>query len=134
MRENERKRIRPLAALVDEMDAGIFHLGPKVMELVEGLLTLAPVELGMPVGDELLQIINIGASVPAYALHLIGPARVFQTHLQVAQHFLGDVDREGNDFMVLYDCSLSVFQLGEFLCQGVPREGNLSNNTEDSIA
>jgi hypothetical protein len=86
-------------------------LGPKMMELIEGRFSLAPVIGMQPVGDELLQIIEIGTGIPACTLHLIGLARVFQPQLQVTQHFLGDIDHEWSDFIVLHDRSLSVFQL-----------------------
>lgn len=39
----------------------------------------------------------------ACALHVIGPARVVQTQLQVAQHFLTDVNREWSVFIVPHD-------------------------------
>ena len=71
--------------------------------------------------------------VPTCALHVIEPGRVFQPQLQVSQDFLDDVTLKAVVFIVLHDQSLSVFQLGEFRCQRVLREGNLSHNTQDSI-
>jgi len=54
--------------------AGRSRAGARV-ELIKGcLMPEQQVEVSVPVGDELLQLIEMGACIPALALHLIGPA------------------------------------------------------------
>ena len=54
MCKNDRKRIRTLPALVNEMEADIVHLGSEMSESVKGGFVLPPVVGVMPVADQFL--------------------------------------------------------------------------------
>jgi len=74
----------PLPALVNEVDIDIIHFGFEMREFVEHRFVTPPVVSVLPMVDELLEVIAIGACVPICARYLIGPPRVFKPLPQVA--------------------------------------------------
>ena len=106
MRKNEREWIRPLAALMDEMDANTVHLSFEVSESIEGRLMPAPVVGALPIIDEVFKVIEIGARLPMCSRHLVRPPRVSQAVLQIGQYFRSDIDSEWSDQIVLHKLSL----------------------------
>jgi hypothetical protein len=68
MCKNDRKRIRTLPALVNEMEADIVHLGSEMSESVKGGFVLPPVVGVMPVADQFPEVIAIGAHGPPCVL------------------------------------------------------------------
>jgi hypothetical protein len=95
VRENQRQRIRPSAASVDEVDSDAVYGGAEMREGVDALFLRAPVEPRAPVLDQLLQVGEVEAVAPAGAGNLIGPASVGQSPTQVVEDSLGDRYMEG---------------------------------------
>ena len=102
MSKNERKRIGAFTALVNEVDVDIIHIGFKMREFVERRFVLPPIVSVLPIVDELLEVIAIGACIPICARYLIGPPRVFQPLPQVAQHLRSNVNCERSDFIAFH--------------------------------
>ena len=102
MGKNERKWIRPLAAFVDEVNANVVHLGFEVSKPIEIGFVLTPVIGIEPVGNQFLQVAEIGTGVPTAVLYLIGPAGVFQSLPQVSQQLWRNVDSEWTDYFVFH--------------------------------
>ena len=67
MRENDWKRFWAFAALMNEMDSASVNLGFEVRELIECRFLLPPVVTILPIFDEFLQIVEIGACIPLCA-------------------------------------------------------------------
>ena len=88
-------------ALVDEVDVEIADDGLELVERVEPLLLLAPVELVAPVGDELGDVVELGSVVPPGAVELIGQPRHLEAAVQVVEHLVGDRDLERPDLAVV---------------------------------
>jgi hypothetical protein len=78
VRENEGERIRALAALVNEMNSNAVHFGFKMRELVEHRFLFPPVKMVLPIIDELLEVIEIGACIPVCAFHVVRPPGVLK--------------------------------------------------------
>jgi hypothetical protein len=74
----DRKRIRTFPALVNEMQANIVHLGSEMSESVKESFVFPPVVGVMPIADEFLEVIGIGAQGPIWALWLRRETCVFQ--------------------------------------------------------
>ena len=71
MGKNERKWFRPLAAFVDEVNADVVHFGSEMSKLIEIGFVLTPVIGIEPIGNQLLQVVEIGTGVPTAILYLI---------------------------------------------------------------
>ena len=91
MRKNDGKRIRTSAALVNEVDSDSVHLRSKVSELIECSLVLPPVIGVLPVADEFLNVLKIGAGIPACTFYRMRPPSIPQALLQVAQDLRWDL-------------------------------------------
>ena len=71
MGKNERKWFRPFAAFVDEVNANVIHLGSEVGKPIEVGFVLTPVIGIEPVGNQFLQVVEIGTGLPTAVLYLI---------------------------------------------------------------
>jgi len=79
------------------MNPDIVHASREVRKSIELRFVLAPVVCVTPVGDELLQVVDVGACAAASALDLVRPARVLQSLVEVTQDLWSDVDFERVD-------------------------------------
>ena len=95
MGDEERQRRWPVAPRVDEVDAETVHAGPEVGERVHRALLTPPVESRAPVLDDVPEVGEAGAVVPAGALDLVRPARAAEALPQVVERRLRNVDDEG---------------------------------------
>jgi len=64
----------------------------ELVERVELALPSTPVELMRPVGHEAPQPVQLGALLPAYAGHLIGPSRMAQPYPQIVEYLIRDMN------------------------------------------
>ena len=83
------------ALFVDEVDALALDGGVEVGEGVEAGLGFAPVETVAPVGDQFLDVVQVGAVIPFGAGDFVGPAHVGQPVLQVFQYIIRNGYRVG---------------------------------------
>ena len=97
MREDDWQRVRSLAALVNEVDAQAIDVSAKVGKVVEHLLLRPPVEFVLPVGFQALQVVQVGARVPACPFNLIGQAGAGLAVTEVVNDDLSNGDGEGLD-------------------------------------
>ena len=92
MCQDERKRLRAHSALMDEVNADTIHGGLEMSELVQSRPLFAPIVVVLPVGDELPEVVQIGAGIPFRAFDLIRPSCILEPPAQVDQHIRGGVD------------------------------------------
>src|SRR5579884_2395449 len=97
VRDDERERVRLGRPHVEEVDALAVDLRDELVERVEPRLLLAPVVPVPPVLDELAQVAELRAVVPARARDLLGKPRAREALAQVVENCFGDVDREPFD-------------------------------------
>jgi hypothetical protein len=95
MGDEERQRRRPAAPRMDEVDAETVDIHAAVGERVHRALFTPPVESRAPVLDDVPEVGEAGAVVPAGALDLVRPARAAEALPQVVERRLRDVDDEG---------------------------------------
>src|SRR5260370_34868579 len=95
VRENDRQRVLPRGAHVDEMNASPVDLGPVLREGVEASLKTAPVILGAPVGNERLSLLEGDALRPVADGFPLRPPRGRQSTLEIVQRCLRYMDLEG---------------------------------------
>jgi hypothetical protein len=69
----------------------------ELLELVQAALLRAPVEPLAPVGDELLEILQVRAVVPAGRGDFVGKTRARKTLFQVGEYFIGNMDAKWYD-------------------------------------
>ena len=93
--DDQGQGVRSLSLLVDEVDLPAVYRRLEVGEAVDQRLLLPPVEVVLPVLDQLLDVVHIGAVLPPDARQLIGPAGALQPPLQIIQHRIGDFNLEG---------------------------------------
>ncbi len=74
MGEKKRQRVQPLAAFVNEMKTEAIDVRAKLRPSIELGLLCSPIELLGPVSHQSLEILQVGAVIPASPLNLIGPA------------------------------------------------------------
>ncbi len=91
MRKNDRHGARAFSLDVKKVNVEILDAGDELREAVEALLGFAPVVTRGPVGGELLQVIVIGAVLPA-AFEAIGPARFADAREDAVERLLGNGD------------------------------------------
>ena len=72
-------------------------VGLELIEFVQLALLCAPVEPVAPVGDERLQIGEVGAVVPAGSGNLIRKAGAGEPRLEIAQRLVRNLNLEGHD-------------------------------------
>jgi hypothetical protein len=99
VRDQQRLRVGPLGADVQEVDALAVDLGDELGVPVELRLLAAPVVLRAPVLGEVLEVAQRYAASPRHAGQLTGPAGVRQPVVQVVEVGLGDPDLEGPDLL-----------------------------------
>jgi hypothetical protein len=75
VRDDDRERVGLRGSLVDEVDVEIPDPGLELIELVETPLLFAPIEVVLPVRDELAHVAHGGAVVPARIFYLVGEPR-----------------------------------------------------------
>ena len=95
--DHQRQRVLVGRPLVDEVDVQPLDVRLEVVEAVQQPLLAPPVEFVPPVGEQLLQVLAVGAVVPRRAGQVVGEPRPGQAVPQVGQHFVGHVDRERAD-------------------------------------
>jgi hypothetical protein len=96
---NQEQRHTPavLRSLVNEVKAEALHLRATVPEAVQGALLVAPVELGLPVAAEFLQVVGVRPVVSAAVAHGGWPSGPFEAAFQILDFLVGNGDREGFD-------------------------------------
>src|SRR6476659_3142520 len=82
---------------MDEVNFETVDGGLVVIEFVQLPLLGTPVEAVAPVGDERLEIREVGAVVPAGCWNFIRKARAGQPRLEIAQRLLRDLNLKGHD-------------------------------------
>ena len=95
MGHDDGHRVGSLALLMNEVNALPLDGGVEVGEGIQAGLGLAPVKAVLPVGHQLLDVVQIGAVVPLGAGDLVRPAHVIQPVPEVFQHVVGYVDGVG---------------------------------------
>src|SRR5215510_4247288 len=80
---------------MDEVHVDLRQRHRKLLEGIEARLVHAPVILGAPVVDELAQIRQVRAVLPARAGDLVGPADAVQPLAEVSESGVWDPDGEG---------------------------------------
>ena len=68
-----------------EVDAEPAHLRPVARQPGERGLLRRPVEAVGPVGDELPQVVEVGAEAPAGVVRSVGPSRREQSRAQIVE-------------------------------------------------
>ena len=79
------------------MDPDAVELGTEVVEPVQFAFARAPVEPVGPVGEELLQVAEVGALLPWTSRRRFGPPRAQNPPTEVGEDRLIDADREAFD-------------------------------------
>lgn len=97
MRDQERQRLRPAAADVNEVDVQAADRGEELRQLVEPALVRPPVEACAPVLDQLLEVLELGPLVPAAARRGVRPPGAGEALAKIDQHLFWDVDAERAD-------------------------------------
>ena len=82
---------------MNEVDVEIVNNGLELVELVQPALLFPPVELVTPVGDELRQIVELGAVVPVGALELIRESGPREPCPKILQHGIRNGNLKGSD-------------------------------------
>src|SRR5215831_8698934 len=113
MRQQNRHGSIAFAPFVNEMYADAIHHRPEMVEEIQALFLLPPVESIPPISAQLLEIMRIGSRIPSGIRNAIGPARAGQTLLKVIQHGLLHVDlialhRHGSSSISFLDSGRSV--------------------------
>jgi hypothetical protein len=80
---------------MDEVHVDFRQGHRKLLEGIEAYLVHTPVILGAPVVDELAQIREIGAVLPARARNLVGPTDAVEPRAQVREGGVRDLDGKG---------------------------------------
>ena len=84
-------------SLVNEVKAEALHLRATVPEAVQSELLAAPVELGLPVTAEFLQVLGVRSVVPAAVAHGGRPPGSFEARLEIVDFLVRNGNREGFD-------------------------------------
>ena len=96
VQEEQRQRGRADAGLMDEVQLDPRQGHRELLEGIEASLVHAPIVLVAPVLDELSQIRQVRAILPASAGNLVGPADAVQPLAQVSKGFVWDPDCKGS--------------------------------------
>jgi hypothetical protein len=86
----------------------------ELVERVELPLPGTPVELMRPVGHEAPQPVQLGALLPAYAGHLIGPSRTAQPYPQIVEYPIRDMNPKRFHYKLLAMASRTPRAAGYF--------------------
>jgi hypothetical protein len=92
MQQQRRRGSHGERRLVDEVHVGRVDARGVVRQVVELAFVPAPVVVGAPVFEELIQVVRVGAGVPSGILAKTGPARAQQSFAQILEDRLGDAD------------------------------------------
>src|SRR2546422_10614117 len=95
VQEQEREGGWADAWLMDAVHLDLRQGHGKLLEGIEACLVHTPVILGAPVLDELAQIRQVRAVLPASAGDLVGPADAVQPRAQVGEGCVWNPDGEG---------------------------------------
>ena len=95
----EDQRYPPAGAgpLMDEVDLDSIELGPELRVGVQSRFLGPPVESIGPVGEQALQVIQVGALPPGGTRGMVRPTRHADARPKVRDHGVVDPDREGLD-------------------------------------
>ena len=95
MRKQQGQRLGSDAWYVQEVQLDALNWRGVLGKVVQAGFLSTPVEAVLPVGDQLLQVREVGAELPRCAVgRLIRPADTLKPLLQVIQRAVGDVQRE----------------------------------------
>jgi len=92
--QHDRQRTGPAATFANEVNVLAAEIGAKMVEFVDCDFLSAPIEIALPVVDELAQVFHIESALPSSAARLVDPARARKATSQVFKHGLGDLHRE----------------------------------------
>lgn len=106
VRKNDRKWIRAIAALMDQVDTDVVQFCLEMSELVQRRFVFWPIINILPIINEFLQIIHVGARTPICAFDLIRPARLYQPLPQVAQNTTLCEDHPDQTDQVVFGCGI----------------------------
>jgi hypothetical protein len=95
--QDQRLRLRTLAARVDEVNRKPIDLRHELREDVQLALRRAPIETVPPMLDQLAHVVDIGAVGPALRRPRIRPARARQPRLQIRDRRIRHIDFERSD-------------------------------------
>jgi hypothetical protein len=98
-----------MPVLMNKMEVQAIELAVIVGKLIDLLLLNTPVEIRLPVGNEILHIGELCAVLPFGTLYFVGPARVLQPFAQVTEHFICDMNVIWSYFYVPCLLCLSVY-------------------------
>ena len=97
VRDRDRHRVGILRSLMDEVNIETVDRRRELVELIESPLGRAPVELLLPVRDELFEVREVRSVVPIRAGDLTREARARQPLLEIREDAVSDVDLEWDD-------------------------------------
>ena len=92
---------------MDEVDRHPVDLGAELRISIHRVFVLAPVVALDPVGDQLLEVVGVGAVMPAFVCEVVGPARELEARLQIVEHFIGYIDAKRTN-RILFRCLLAL--------------------------
>src|SRR5690606_13857259 len=85
VREEERHRVRLLRRRVDEVQVDATQADLVLGEGIELLLPISPIETGLPVGDNVLEVREARAGGPRLERRLVGPARAGEALAKIGE-------------------------------------------------
>ncbi len=86
--------MRTFAALVDEVNGRAVNDYSVLIERVDGLLGLPPVEPGQPIVDQLFHVGGAETVEHVFVVQIRRPASIPQALLEIIEDFVGHVDGE----------------------------------------
>src|SRR5947208_7736553 len=94
MRDNQRHGARPLAFDMHKVQAEAVNGGLELWKTVQQAFLWAPVVGIAPVGNQLLEIVQVRPIVPASTGYLVRPAGTLQALLKIADNVIIDLDHK----------------------------------------
>src|SRR6266699_5785492 len=94
MRDKQRDGARSFAFDMDKVQTEAVNGGPELWKTVQQAFLCAPVIGIAPVGNQLLEIVQVRPIVPASTGYLVRPAGALQALLQIAENVIIDLDRK----------------------------------------
>src|SRR5260221_7876791 len=94
MRDNQRHGMWSFAFDMQKVQTKAVNGSLKLRETIQQAFLRAPVVGIAPVGDQLLEIVQVRPIVPASTGYLVRPAGALQALLQIAENVIIDLDRK----------------------------------------
>ena len=104
MRHDQRQGVRVTGADVDEVNVESVDLGHELRQRIQLRLCLAPVVVGSPVADELLQFRELYALRPVVDRLPVRPPRRSDAPAEIHELLFRNIDPEGADRVVRGRC------------------------------